>query len=554
MARFDGIPVGEQQRKPRFSGELVSAPADFSDVTASVDTTAEQPDRPYRGSLFNQLIELASGPAPLQGSTTEERKADYQSRPAALRGVVGAGQAVDSLIRGVAQLTDTTTPEMEARSRELGQVVAGDLPTTGGRAAADLAMLFAPGGAAAKLPTLATRMGGQAAIGAGFGALQAEDAPGQRLWNALIGGALGGAGEAVGSGLRAAGARVAPQAKAVYERAKDFGIDVLPSQLTDVPFISRLQGMMRNLPGNGAAEAFDTQRAQFTSAVGRLIGAEGDRLTPDVFSAARQRIGNEFERLTAQNQLKLEDALLGRLGDIQREAADLGEEGTARAVSSIVDRVLGQSKDGALPGRAYQSIDTQLGKLARAGGEKGYFLSEVREALRDAMDSSISPQTSQAWQAARRQWRDMKAIEPLVAKAEDGIISPAQLMGRVTADRAGRASMAQGTRGELGDLARVGQALKAPQSSGTAENMLAGGALNPVNWPGLLAGVFAGRTVGRALNNPRLADFIVSNEARPAVANALATVPSPLSLALASALRGAPVTVEPDPRRANNGR
>jgi len=76
----------------------------------------------------------------------------------------------------------------------------------------------------------------------------------------------------------------------------------------------------------------------------------------------------------------------------------------------------------------------------------------------------------------------------------------------------------------------------------------------PVNWPGLLAGVFAGRTVGRALNNPRLADFIVSNEARPAVANALATVPSPLSLALASALRGAPVTVETDPRRPNNGR
>lgn len=97
------------------------------------------------------------------------------------------------------------------------------------------------------------------------------------------------------------------------------------------------------------------------------------------------------------------------------------------------------------------------------------------------MDESITPATRDAWQVARQQWRDMKTIEHLVAKAGDGIVGPAQLMGRVTTDRAGRATMAQGTRGELGELARLGQQLKPLQTTGTAENMLAGRALNPVN-------------------------------------------------------------------------
>lgn len=505
-------------------------------------------------SIMGRVLDFFAGPAPLRGNTVAERQQDYQSRPAALRAFVGSGQAVDSLVRGMQQLTGEATPEIEAASQDLNRVLAGDLPTVGGRAATDLAMLFAPGGAASKLPTLATRMGGQAALGAGFGALQAEDAPGDRLSNAFIGGALGGIGEGAGTAIRALGARVTPEVAAMYNRAKELGIDVLPSQLSDSSFVNRLQGMLRNIPFNGAQQALETQQSQFTRAVAKLLGAEGDKLTPDVFGAARQRIGGEFERLSAQNQLTLEDALLGRLGNIEKEAVDFGEEGTIKAVKNMIERVMEQSVGDSLPGRAYQSIDSQIGKLTAAGGEKGYFLAQVREALRDAMDDSIMPATRDAWNAARRQWRDMKTVEPLVAKAEDGIISPAQLMGRVTADRAGRASMAQGTRGELGELARLGQQLKPPQTSGSAENILAGGVLNPANWPGLLSGVLVGRTVGKGLNSTRLADAIVTGEARPAIANALAKVPSPLALALASALRGGPVTVETELGRPNNGR
>src|SRR5258706_10295966 len=73
---------------------------------------------------------------------------------------------------------------------------------------------------------------------------------------------------------------------------------------------------------------------------------------------------------------------------------------------------------------------------------------------------------------ARYKYAMAKVIEPLVAKSTSGDISPSGLMHAVTSDKSKKAMMARGKGGEIGDLARIGQAfLKEPPSSGTGERL-----------------------------------------------------------------------------------
>lgn len=101
--------------------------------------------------------------------------------------------------------------------------------------------------------------------------------------------------------------------------------------------------------------------------------------------------------------------------------------------------------------------------MKSGGGEKQHYLARVRDALREGMDSAVSAEDQAAWKLARRQWRDLKTLEPLVGKGDvsEGI-SPQALLGRVMANNSGKASMATGSRGELGELAKIGQRMREP--------------------------------------------------------------------------------------------
>ena len=83
-------------------------------------------------------------------------------------------------------------------------------------------------------------------------------------------------------------------------------------------------------------------------------------------------------------------------------------------------------------------------------------------------------------------------------------------MGRVTANNSGKERMASGTRGKLGDLAMLGQQLKPPPTSGTAENNFAKKLWNPLNWPGMAAT----STAGHLANSPGLARRMVAKDAK----------------------------------------
>lgn len=332
---------------------------------------------------------------------------------------------------------------------------------------------------------------------------------------------------------------ISPEARALFAKAEEFGIPVNAAQLSDSKPLKVLQSTAEKLPLSGAGKARDAQQSAFNRAVSRQFGENTDKVTTDVYAAAKGRIGSEFERLSAKNSLKASDDLLGRLTSIQDEAARFGSDDSARAVRSSIDELLNKVDEaGNIPGRAYQSLDSKLGGLTKAGGEKAHFLGQLRETLRDAMDGSIAPADKSAWATARSQYRALKTVRDLVAKSTDGNVSPSLLMGRVNANNAGKEAMASGRGGNLGDLAKIGQRfVKDPvPDSGTAQRLWTLGGLTGL---GSLAGlpaaaltaagtVAAGRGVNKAINSPSVTRSLL--EAGPSFAEILAANPGLLAI------------------------
>lgn len=246
----------------------------------------------------------------------------------------------------------------------------------------------------------------------------------------------------------------------------------------------------------------------------KAIGEKSDTVTTEVFSGAKRRISGEFERLSQQNDLTPTPELASQLSQLSDEASRLGGSDTSRMVKGWVTELVKKAdENGVIPGKAYQSFDSRLGKVIKAGGEPAYYLGNLREAVRSAMDDSIKPADRAAWQTARQQYAALKTIEPIVAKSPTGDIPAAALLQRTTADKAGKARMAMGEGGELGELARIGNRfLKEPPNSGTPDRAL----VNTVAATGgaglltYLSPTVAASTAGTVLGNRGLLSFLNS--------------------------------------------
>ena len=103
------------------------------------------------------------------------------------------------------------------------------------------------------------------------------------------------------------------------------------------------------------------------------------------------------------------------------------------------------------------------------------YAGQIKEALGDSLTRSLPADEAQAYQTARTQYLELKTVEPLTIRADtvggarpsSGDISPAAL--RAAVNKSYGPSVAQAEPGQvpLNDLARIGQLMKEPPSSGT---------------------------------------------------------------------------------------
>lgn len=467
-----------------------------------------------------------------QPSPEDAARTQYDAMPWYQQAAVSAGGELTSLGRGIGQML---TPDSSAVNQRLTANANADapaqdamhgLPNVVGRALPYLATLPLGGGEVQAGRSLLTRLGAGAAEGGAYGALQETRTGDSRGRNMLAGAALGTAGQGLAAGLRGMGNRaanaIAPEVRAVYEKAKALGIDLTPAQLSDSKLVKFMQSQFGLLPLSGAQAASDRQVGQFNRQIGRAIGVDAPVVTPEVYASKKAADSAQFNDLTARNFLDVTPELARNLHAIAQQAKMAGAD-VHGAVNNAIEGLYAQMQDGVVPGQAYQALDSALGSITKSGGPTAHFVGMVRDAIRKGMDASISPEDAAAWKQLRGEYANRKTIAPLVAKSQGGPISPQALMGRVTATGAGKERMASGQGGLLGDLAQIGQRMKQPPSSGTAERQLFNSALNPLMWPVLLSGGAVGATVGRATNSNLLARRMMA-PGRGQTANRLARI------------------------------
>lgn len=402
---------------------------------------------------------------------------------------------------------------------------------------------------------LTENLGGQTmAVTAGNTAGQitheAGGSPGLELGFSLLGSGVpalaGGAYQGLSAAARKSLGTPDAETLALAQRAQELGIPLKASQIGNSKAAKYVDSFTGEVPFSGGRAFNEEQQAAFNRAVSRTIGEDADKITPAVFNQARARIGSEFNRLAAASDLSLTPDVTAKLnGIIQDTRSYFGDE-AGRMVTNVLNRLAAQQQNGVIPGKAFQSIDSGLGQAIAAGGEKSVPLRNLQETLRDAVESNLSPQDAAAWSQARRQYRDLKTIESLVASdgMTTGNVSWGKLLGRVTANGAGKASMARGDRGDLGDLAAVGQRFLKDQvpNSGTAQRMAVLDALKSVgptlgigalatgsglSGSGLVSGLGNAALTGlSAIGASRLAQRVNQN---PELVNALLGQPSSLS-------------------------
>lgn len=396
----------------------------------------------------------------------------------------GAGKSVMDTARGIGQLFGAgPTPEEVDQQRRLD----APLMSTGagmlGNIAGQTAQIAVPLGGGARLASVAGRAApylGAAGRGAAFAATQPVATDESRAGNAALGGALGVAGQGIASGAgklaQGVASRLDAPTQALVQRAQQAGLRLGVGELSQNPAVRTIISQMERLPFSGARARATANQEAFNEVVGGTFGAQGRKITPDVFAKAKAELGRQFDDLTARNDLTPTTQLVSQIQQIVADARRMGTSDTARMVTGHVNELLSKvGPNGSIPGSAYRQFDTALGQKLKSGGDPAHYLGQLREAIRNAMDQSISPADQAAWRAARQGWASLKQVEPLVAKAKTGDIPAAQLMGRVTADKAGKARMAAGNGGTLGELARIGQFLKEAPNSGTADRLLVNG-------------------------------------------------------------------------------
>lgn len=370
--------------------------------------------------------------------------------------------------------------------------------------------------------------------GTGAGAATAETLfPGNPIAE-MTGQVLGGLG--AGGAMKVARKAVTPlpnvsaERRAAVETMRREGVPLTAGQQTGS---KRLQYFEGELGGARIADINESQAEQFTRAALSRAGISGRRATPEVMDQAFTRIGQEFDGLAARNALIADQQMVGDIGSVWNDYANLVNPSSRAPIIENVIRDISaaiRNNGGTIGGEAYQSLRSRIERAARGtkDPELADALRGLKGALDDAMERSIgqhNPGDLGAWQQVRSDYRNILVLEKAAQTGGEaaalGLISPAQLR-MATQQVYGKRSYVRG-RDAFAELAQAGQATMTPlPQSGTAPRLTARPKhlMNPLNWIDSLA-------AGAVLSGP--GRRYLANQVLPRRAPDVSALPVPIT-------------------------
>lgn len=443
----------------------------------------------------------------------------------------------DSQYSGLGRLIGTVATQAPLLAAGGGMLAAGADAGLGSEVANPMIQFLAGRGGSTVGQRVLSLGASGAATGAASGALGSAANPGsvgqQALTGALTGAVASPVLGKITGGYQGVGASLDPATAQLAQRAADMGINIRGSQLSTSPFVRTVDSVLSRVPGSGIAADNAAQRAAGTSAIAGTFGARD--LTPAGMSDAKQALSNNYNQVADRTNLNLTpesgSPFVDNLAAIRNDAQ--GAVGTDKlpAVDRLLDNVMSKvGPDGTMPGASFKALTSKGAMLDKAIGSGDPGLSGVAKGIKgelnSALERSAAPEDVALLRHTDMQWKNMRTVEKLAAKSPNGQVSLQSLNQPVSSSFGNRAYTGAG---QLGDLADLGQIIKDPGSSNTAErsqlyNMLTGAA--KFGGGGLLAtagiqhgmsispmeamagmstaggGAILGRVLGGALKNP----------------------------------------------------
>ena len=438
-------------------------------------------------------------------------------------GLPSAADSAEATNADVAQSRVTDAPLMKTKAGFSGNI-AGNIATT-----------IAPLGLAAKAGTYIRGSDAAAALmnpanyksailaGAMNGAIQPTIGDESKIANIGIGAIAGAGGNLATNMIGRVAQPVVNALSSAHEKAvsvlQNAGIPLDAAQKTGSTFLNKLRSGFSDNPFTAGAQKdlASAQQAGYNKAVLSSIGESASAATPEVMDAASRRINGVFSDVLNRNNVKITDPALSRIASVQAAATE--EE--KKPVAAIADRLMNAIQaDGTIPGQAAYGIKKDLDRLAASPDTTlGYHAKQLRSALMDTINDSLSTTDQAAFSQARGQFRDLKRIEPAIDRMGNGDISAPKL-ANIMAQKANRGASLYG-RGDqtLVDLAHAGNMLlpdKAPNSGSIGRGVMqmalplaAGGA------QGAYTGDWekAALTAGGMYAVPKAAQYLVNSPA-----------------------------------------
>lgn len=488
-------------------------------LTGSAGT--QEDSTPKKGA-FSQLLPDAAGAITAvakkgKGKPVTAYEKEAERMPVSDQFLSGVGGALTRPYVGVRQMLGKESQSSVDDYRDSMDA----LNNTGAGVAGDFVGSAMPVAAATALP------GGNTVIGAALsGGLSGATSPTKegesRAWNTGLGAAGGVLGQMAANTVGVVNRPFRPvltaEQAALARKAQDMGISLNAAQLTGSKPLRWIDSALDNLPSTAEDQATKktAQRAAWQKAVLGTFGENAESATPDVLSAAKERIGKAFNDISGRNSVTLDPQALDAIRSASQRNNMVGPlaSGKVDAVADYLNNLAGTQQNliGAnglqvmpsqsLTGPQYQNIRSILTRNAdsafRSGDSQlGAGLKEIRDALDDAATRSVSPDDAAAWANARREYKFLKTTQKAVDPVS-GDISPKKLINEVARKDPNGVYYGAGDQ-TFPDLARIGKQFIAENlpDSGTAQrswymNMLQ----NPSGVLGGAVGAMSGGPIG----------------------------------------------------------
>jgi hypothetical protein len=329
-------------------------------------------------------------------------------------------------------------------------------------------------------------LGGAYAGLAGFGS--GEGGSDQRLENAIdyaeTGAKVGGAFPVGGTILRGAGKAIVPAVdeaiQSTAQLAQKYNIPLGLDQIAGSKTRQFLTSTTGRIPFSGGSKLAETQQKAFNREVLKTIGADGaEKVSEEVVDSAVKNIGQKFDDVLGGKTITLSPEHIQKFKGIADEASMALAADKQKSVQAAINKVLDNVDEaGQISGEKINDVRSSLSKIAK-NADPG-----IKQYINDIVDQVVdistegNPAARELLNTARYQWKNLRTLEPLLAKSFDGNIKPALLKNAVI-NKFGGLNLARGNAGELGDLAKVGDLLKSKiGDTGTAERLASYSALS----------------------------------------------------------------------------